>query len=170
MPGRFPAPGWAIAAVIDASESTSRFLVLAAADQTVVAQSEPASIAPWYRDEGGGLVTFTPVDFDGDGVDELTFTESMMKGGSRSGAYTVLRLADRAIAKVHTVTTESGNDVGGAEDPGDEWACEAQVKTVPAAKGQRLVVDGKILSGKTDDCLLGHHVFELRGGTFAEVK
>jgi hypothetical protein len=73
-PGRFPHAGWAISVVVDVSEDEAwdRIVVMAAGDRAVVAESEEHSIPPWARNEGYGGALFEVVDFDGDGVDELT--------------------------------------------------------------------------------------------------
>lgn len=171
-PGLFPAPGWAISAVVDESEDDAyaRSLVLAAADRTTIAEGSKDPVAPWYRAEGGGLVTFETLDFDGDGKDELVHSETVHHGGTYGGTYQVVGVVGDKLVTLLTVTIAEGNDAGGAEDPADERACSAEVVVgEPAKDGVReLIVTGTVEKGDPADseCIVGRTVYTLSGGAF----
>lgn len=173
VPGRFPQAGWAIAAVVDESESEAyaRQLVLAATDRVVIAERQPDSVTPWYRAEGGGLVSFETVDFDGDGRDELTHSEMIQHGGTYWGAYQVEGIAGDRLETLLQVVTDDGNDEGGATEPAKEYACRSEVViTEPAGDGTReLIVTSRAERGDParSQCKLGRTAYTLVGGAFA---
>ncbi|MBK7198888.1 MAG: hypothetical protein IPH80_41130 [Myxococcales bacterium] len=167
-PGRFPQAGWAISAVVDLSEDEAwdRIVVMAASDRAVIAESEQHAIPPWARNEGYGGALFEVVDFDGDGVDELTSRGSENHGGTDVAWLAVERLSGRTIAQALWLQTHYDN----AAEVGPEEAVECNVDATIVAQGasQIVVAVGTVTSpgDAPSDCFVGRREYRLSGDTF----
>lgn len=171
-PGRFPAPGWAVAAVVDTSEDEAydRSVVLAAVDGAAIAQTDVHGIAPWYRAEGGGGISYQVLDFDGDGIGELVSRSGASHGGSTTDSLTIDRLAGSTLERVFSVTTHYDNG-GAAEDEADVIECNTDVAFVPDGAAISLRAVGRVETRRTDqtdddDCFTGARTYRLTGGRF----
>ncbi|MBK9032096.1 MAG: hypothetical protein IPL61_12385 [Myxococcales bacterium] len=168
-PGRFPQAGWAISAVVDLSEDEAwdRIVVLDAATRAVIAESEVHSIPPWARNEGSGGARFEVVDFDGDGVDELTSTGGESHGGSNVEWLAVARLSGAAIAQALWLQTHY--DDAGEVDAAEGLACDVDARIVASGAARVIAAVGAVTSQRTElpeDCFVGRREYRLRDGAF----
>ncbi len=168
-PGRFPQAGWAISAVVDLSEDEAwdRIVVMAAGDRAVIAESAQHDIPPWARNEGYGGALFEVVDFDGDGVDELTSRGGENHGGTDVAWLAVERLSGATIAQALWLQTHYDN----AADVGPEEAveCNVDAKVVAQGAGHVIVAVGTVTSpgDAPSDCFVGRREYRLSGAKFA---
>jgi hypothetical protein len=168
-PGRFPQAGWAISAVVDLSEDEAwdRIVVMDAASRAVIAESEQHDIAPWARNEGYGGALFEVVDFDGDGVDELTTRGGENHGGTDVAWLAVERLSGATIAQALWLQTHYDNaaEVG----PDEAVECNVDATIVAQGAGQVIVAVGTVAAAHGDppsDCFAGRREYRLSGGAF----
>lgn len=168
-PGRFPQAGWAISAVVDLSEDEAwdRIVVMAASDRAVIAESEQHGIPPWARNEGYGGALFEVVDFDGDGVDELTTRGGESHGGTNVEWLAVHRLTGASIAQALWLQTHYDN----AAEVGPDEAVECDVGATIEAQGAAhvIVAVGTVTAAHGDppsDCFAGRREYRLSGGAF----
>ncbi len=170
-PGRFPAAGWAVSAVVDESEDEAwqRSVVLAAADGSAIALGAQEDIAPWYRAEGGGGVSYEARDFDGDGVDELVSRGGASHHGSSEEWLAIDRLAGGALASALSLSTHYDNGAA-VEDEADAVDCDAAVTFVPEGRAITVRAVGSIETRRPgpppEDCFVGPRVYRLVGGAF----
>lgn len=168
-PGRFPQAGWAISAVVDLSEDEAwdRIVVMAAGDRAVIAESEQHGIPPWARNEGYGGALFEVVDFDGDGVDELTTRGGESHGGTNVEWLAVHRLTGASIGQALWLQTHYDN----AAEVGPDEAVECDVGATIEAQGAAhvIVAVGTVTAAHGDppsDCFAGRREYRLSGGAF----
>lgn len=172
-PGTFPAPGWAIAAVVDVAEGEAwdRSVILAAADGAAIAQTNQHEIAPWYRSEGGGGFSYQPIDFDGDGVMELVSARSANHGGTNHEWIVIERVGGSQIETAFSMATHY-DDGAAVADELDSIDCDAAVTFVPDGKTITVVAVGTIKTRRTapapDHCFVGRRVYRLVGGSFVD--
>ncbi len=168
-PGRFPQAGWAISAVVDLSEDEAwdRIVVMAASDRAVIAESEQHAIPPWARNEGYGGALFEVVDFDGDGVDELTSRGSESHGGSNVDWLEVQRLSGATIRQALWLQTHYDDAAEVGPDEGVE--CDVDAKVVAEGAAQIIGAVGTVTAKRPDppsDCFAGRREYRLRAGEF----
>ncbi len=168
-PGRFPHAGWAISVVVDVSEDEAwdRIVVMAAGDRAVVAESEEHSIPPWARNEGYGGALFEVVDFDGDGVDELTTRGGESHGGTNVEFLEVQRLSGAQIAQ--TLWLQTHYDDAAEVGPDEGVECDVDAKLVAQGAGQVIVAVGTVAApggGAPADCFVGRREYRLSGDAF----
>lgn len=171
-PGRFPAPGWVVAAMVDVSdeESWERTVVLAAADGALVAQGEQNDVAPWYRDEVGGPTAYQTMDFDGDGVDELILESSASHGGSQVSALDIARLSGASFVPALHLETHYDNG-GAAEDAPDVIECDVDTTFIGDGKVVFIRAVGSVKTERADppeDCWAGTRTYRLVGDVFVD--
>lgn len=177
-PGRFGRPGWLVIAYLDTYEegdepgmpSSSMLRRIVLDPDGVIAESEPESVAPWYRAEGGGPGAVQLVDFDGDGTDEILETHDASHGGSSSRTLVVRRVESPAIRELFSREIGADNLAADSDQP-IEWSSEVEVKPLPAGRGHELVLTTSWSQGKPsgpEDLAPGKHVYRLTNGTFAE--
>ncbi len=169
-PGRFPQAGWAISAVVDLSEDEAwdRIVVMAAGDRAVIAESAQHDIPPWARNEGYGGALFEVVDFDGDGVDELTSRGGESHGGTNVEWLAVHRLSGAQIAQALWLQTHHDNS-GETDDPAEAVVCNVDAKVVAQGTGQVIVAVGTVAAptgAAPSDCFAGRREYRLTGAAF----
>lgn len=170
-PGRFPQAGWAISAVVDLSEDEAwdRVVVMAAGDRAVIAESERHDIPPWARAEGYGGALFEVVDFDGDGVDELTSRGGESHGGATIDWLAVEQVRGATIARALWLQTHYDNS-GETDDPAEMVACDVDAKVAAQGAAQVIVATGTVTSQRRDlpsDCFAGRREYRLGADGFA---
>lgn len=145
-PGRFGVDAWLVYAYVDTydadepsrepADSVVRRIILT--DDAVVADSEPAFISPYMRYEGTARAG-TPVDLDGDGVDEVLETEWSISQGDFSEWLDVLRVdqASHTFVTDFHLVTDYDND---GNPCGDELECRASHQVTTVAGGARRIV------------------------------
>lgn len=166
-PGRFPADGWAVAALVHVSEDEAwaRGAVLAAAGAEAIAVGDEQPIAAWQVGEGGGGYGYEALDLDGDGVDELIVRDSASHGGVNVDWITIERVAAGSFASVWRHDTHY--DDGGAAVDDAPLECDTAVQFVAEGARRAVIATGtmsRTVADPPEDCFVGRRVYHLVDG------
>lgn len=179
--GRFPRPGWLVAAFIDTAddESEQRIEVIAADGGGAIAALADGSAPAFDRFDTGAGDGWEAADLDADGTDELLQVEEWFQTAVRSTTLAVFRIDGAALREVGRLRLAFDNHGAKAISAPRIVTCSSQHALSDGGDGTRhILVQGTVAvtgrqaaSTAASNCPLpGTHRYRLIDGKLDEVK